>query len=497
MRLGNMKVLARLMLVSCVMLGLAACGGLQKEADLLLEDKNYQDALGIYDRILQSSPSDAKALNGRKHARLGVIEQGLIEVRLKRLSGQKDASLESLDELITRMSEWSLYPEGPVAFTQKEEMTFASKEVETDLDRQLAEGKSFRAQWTLQRWAKLFPTERLSSVSSWQQKISKAGLETCEKWTKATDKSSPFYTRFVLKSCGLFGELDVPMPRAKEQFAWIEPRFQGMVLARDLQPEQETQLKQKLQESFRRSPWYEEASETVLFATLEPKYQFQQDKKNVHLTHAYLVQVPYQSEELVDVQTWVPDDRVVTIVGLDGKARTEVVRDSKRVTKSEMRSITRFRNEVRHIPFEAMQFDLTAEMSVDLRLQSSYFDQAQKAYYSEDAKFYIQHGNDSPEVGLRPSFPKIPGSTEVFVQLADRFANEFGDEMRNLWKKEFCNPPTGGRFLVVSEKVHRCLHGSKDAVPDFAEKWMKKEIGLSYREWQALAGLDKNEASTK
>src|SRR5262249_51711689 len=152
-------------------------------------------------------------------------------------------------------------------------------------------------------------------------------------------------------------------------------------------------LKQNLQEAFRRSPWYDEASERVLFASLEPRFDFTQEKRPVQLTHAYLVKVPYESDEAVEVITWVPDDRVVNISGLDGKIRTEVVRDSKRVTKTEFHKITRYRDEVRHIPYEATQFELEASLSWDLRTQSPFFDQAKKSYLGTEGRFFIHHGS--------------------------------------------------------------------------------------------------------
>jgi hypothetical protein len=119
----------RILLLALMMI-VGGCSSLRKNAAELLEQKEYGDALNLYEQILKTEPNDAEALSGRTKSRLGLIQKELIEVRFLRLSGQQLRANETLLQILGRVKDWSLYPDGPVAFTQFEEMSYASRAVE-------------------------------------------------------------------------------------------------------------------------------------------------------------------------------------------------------------------------------------------------------------------------------------------------------------------------------------------------------------------------------
>lgn len=468
----------------CVfVLFLNACSSLRKDAASMLENKEYGEALDLYERLLRENPHDPEATRGRTQARIGLIQKELIEVRMLRLSGQQRSANETLGQVIGKVKSWELYPDGAVAFTQSEEMNYASRAVEVEVNKALQEQRPFRAQFLLQKWGVLFPAERAAALSQISGRTRKMGVELCQGWL-SENKSSPFLMRFALKSCAIWQQFDATAPKAKELYAWMEPQFRWLELRAD--PALETQLRELLQSSFRESPWFEAKAESVALAQIEPRFVFKDERQNVQLTHGYLIQVPYDSTEWVQVTEWVPDDHTTTVTESDGKSRTEVVRGSRAVTRSELQTVTRLRDELRHVPYAATQISVQGSLDFDLRLQASIFDGARKSYSARSDQVLIQHGNNSPQVGLLPSNPKVPVAADIFDVLARKASADFRDELRSLWRREFCRAPREGRWNLVAESVQKCLYGSGGEVPDFAEQWSRRELGLGVVDLRSL-----------
>lgn len=466
--------------------GLSGCSSLQRDADHLLENKEYDAALRIYDRILQSQPSDVQALSGRTKARHGVIQQELLEARFLRLSGQQGRANETLMRSVARVKDWNLYPEGAVASTQQEEMNFASRSIEDDIDRSLVNGRPFQAQSLLQNWGALFPSNRVSALVDLRNRTQVSGTKTCQRWAK-DGADQPFFTRFLNRACSIWVQLDLENPPAEELFGWLEPRFRWIEgVPQD--PGSETQLKEELQASFRRSPFYESSAQSVAFALVEPHFSFEEKRTEVELTHAYLVSVPYPSTEPVNVQKWVSDDSLVTVSDGRGGTRSEVVRASKMVTETQIHTITRYRDEVRSIPYAATQIEVKSQLDFEIRPQSNVFDEIKKSYLVREDVVLVQHSNNSPEVRLTPENPIVPVASEVFHKLAVRGSVDYELELASLWRRKFCQAPKSGGWMRVAERVQKCLHGAGDDVPDFVTRWMDRELGVTWAELKALGG---------
>lgn len=466
----------------CLLL-IAGCSTLKKNAAELLEQKEYGDALVIYEKILRDSPHDAEALAGRNRSRLGLIQKELIDVRFLRLSGQQGQANETLLRILQRVKEWGLYPEGAVAFTQFEEMSYASRAVEKGVDEALRRRRPFRAAADLEKWSALFPAERSAALAQWRQRTRELGVEQCAEWRDRAP-AAPFFARFLWRSCGLWGQPEMTLPPARELFAWLEPQLRWFGPGPD--PALETGLRGKLQAAFRDSPWYDANAGNVALARVEPRYDFRETRTPVELVHAYLVQVPYDSSELVELSRWVPDDRVETVSDASGNTRSEVVRDSRLVSYTEMRTVTRMRDEVRSIPYAALRIEVEGKLDFDLRFDSGLFDDTKKLYSARASETLVQHGNDSPEVRLRPQSPRVPSAGEVFEGLADRLAKELGSELGASWRRKFCRAPKATAWAVVAENVQKCLHGAGGDAPDYAEQWLVRELGVGSAELRAL-----------
>lgn len=470
-------------ILGLTLLLLCGCTSLKKNAAELLDKKEYGDALALYEKVLQESPHDAEALAGRNQSRLGLIQKELIEVRFLRLSGQQGQGNETLLRILKRVKDWGLYPEGPVAFTQFEEMSFASRSVEKDVDEALTKRQPFRAAADLQKWAALFPAERSGVLAGLKNRTQKIGIEKCNEWRdQAGDR--PFFARFLWRNCGLWGQPEMTLPPADELFAWMEPQLRWFEARPD--PAQETELREKLQAAFRESPWFDNNAGNVALAFVEPRYKFRETRTPVELVHAYLVQVPYDSTELVELSRWVPDDRTESVRAADGTFKTEIVRSSRQVRYKQLQTMTRMRDEVRSIPYEALKIEIEGALDFDVRFQSSLFDDAKKAYAAREDDTLIAHSNDSPDVGLRKQSPRVPSSGEVFNDLAARLTKDFGNELSTLWRRKFCRVPKGTKWVVVAENVQKCLYGSAGETPDYAEQWLARELGVSSTELRGL-----------
>lgn len=476
--LGLFKILAIYLLLA----GLG-CSSLKKNAAELMDNKEYGDALRIYEQVLASDPQDAEALAGRNRARLGVIQKELIEVRFLRLSGQQPQANTTLLNILKRVKDWGLYPEGAVAFTQFEEMSFASRFIERQVEEALARERPFRAESDLREWAALFPAERAASLSHLRTKTRELGIQQCGAFRDRGLKL-PYFARFLARACGVWEQPEMEIPPAPELFSWMEPRVKWGGDKPD--PQLDTELREKLQTAFRESPWYDPNSPTVAMADVEADYQFKDERTNVELVHGYLVQVPYDSTEVVTLSRWVPDDRTETVSDASGKYRTEVIRGSRRVEYQDAQTITRLRDEVRSIPYGALKIQVEGQLKWDLRWQAGVFDEAQKTFAGRKDEILIQHSNDSPEVRLRPQSPRVPTRGEVFTELASRLSREVGAELGTLWRRQFCRAPRTTEWRRLTENVHRCLYGAGGETPDYAQQWLTRELGVSSVEMAAM-----------
>lgn len=479
---SSLRPLGLFIFVLAIM-GLVGCSSLRKDAAALLDRQEYGNALEIYEKILATEPTDAEALSGRTKSRVGLIQKELIEVRFLRMSGQQNRANETLKDILDRVKEWGIYPEGPVASTQFEEMTFAARAIEGEVEDALKDQKAFKAASILRKWALLFPAERADVLVRLKEKTQVLGLERCQSWISSY-KDQPFFMRFVLRACGLWRQHEDEPPKAPELFAWVEPRFRWAEFPSD--PAFETLLKESLQAAFRESPWFEVSSDAVAFAQVEPKYSFSTQRSEVQLVHGYVVPVPYDSLELVEITEWVPDDQTETVRDGLGNVRTEVLRKTRMVSRKEMRTVTRMRDEVQSIPYKATQIEVDGHLAFDLRLQSSVFDEIRKTYSAREEKRLVQHSNSSPEVRLSPSNPQVPVSFQVYSELTQRLSQEFRQELASLWRRQYCRAPKGGAWVKAAEIVHRCLYGAGLEVPDFAEQWLSRELGVSAADLRQL-----------
>lgn len=470
-------------LLLALMLIVGGCSSLRKNAAELLEQKEYGDALNLYEQILKTEPNDAEALSGRTKSRIGLIQKELIEVRFLRLSGQQLRANETLLQILGRVKDWSLYPDGPVAFTQFEEMSYASRAVEKDVEDALEKRRPFRAVADLQRWGSLFPAERTPALGNLKVKTQRLGQEQCVKWRDQNGRQ-PYFARFLWKSCGLWNQPEMDLPEAPELFSWMEPQLRWFEARPD--PALETELVEKLQAAFRDSPWFDVHSSQVALAKVEPKYTFRESRTAVQLVHGYVIAVPYDSKELVETTQWVPDDHTESVRDATGNYRTEVIRKTRMVSRKDLRTITRMRDEVRSIPYAATRIEIEAQLDFDLRFNDAVFEDARKNYTGREDELLVQHTNDSPEVRLRPQSPRIPSAGETFAELTQKLTKEFSGELNTLWRRNFCRAPKSTQWSQVSENVHKCLYGAGDDVPDYAEQWLVRELGVTSAEYKLL-----------
>lgn len=464
----------KLMLLTFILL-LNACSSLHDKAQTLMDNKAYSEALKIYAEIIQSDPKDEKALIGQKKAREGMINQKLIEVRLTRLAGDNEHSLEMLLEIIKNVRDWNLYPTGAVAFTQEEESGYAVRYIAQVVTTSLNEHKPLRAAYYLYRYHLLFSQSHMDTLQEMRKDVVNSGKAHCHKLEKDCKSTRPYQSHFTILYCQYWEEKRINViPGDKKLFSKIDL----ITEIKNTEEPMNDEAKIFFDKAFEKTAWYDPEGPQTLNLQLDGEYSFNQTVEDLTLTHAYKEMEPYESHELIQTKKNVPYTEFKTITRADGKLETVSVNSYRQVEDTEMGTVTRMREVTQYFPYKAKQITQTVALSAKIK-QNILTSPIEWSSQVNSREVFIEHNNNLPGYGLRPQHPKIKNSEECFLASMEKLSFEYQQRWHDLWVQKFCQSPSSKlKKEELADYALRCLRETKLNPPIFARTWFQNEIGL-------------------
>lgn len=436
---------------------LASCATDLKKANELYGQKNYEEALKMFEGILQKDPKNEDAQLGLRKSREGVIDKDLIRIRLMRLGGNPQEALEILRKTYAQQNEWKLFPSGAVAFTQKEETELAITQLKKDIHSALSQKQNLRASYLLQRYSNIVDDQRKAEMTGFEVDAAKQGRVFCLAERKKQSSQVPFYSEFIDKYCLFYKVPGQQKPWNKNLFSDL--KFTTTVAQFDL--ENPKKVEADLQSTFQKTAWYDANSKKGLPVQLKTKFEFSHLKSSHYETLYYNESVPYTDYE------------------------TQAVTNETGVVEHKSVPVTKYKNEPRNMQYVVIDHDLHTQIEVGADIP-----------FAENTLNYLftssaaGSGREQPisnsTVGLYPTKPtNIRSSADFYAQFMAEAAAKFKDDLIKKYVALFCeNVGNQTDLIKKADFAFKCLrqtqsHAQMNSYMDQAfslQPWQVAEV---------------------
>ena len=473
-----MRSASAFLVLALAVLLVQGCSSAKKRGREALEKGLYDDALVQYEDAVAKDPNDEEARAGLDQARAAWTDRRLIDVRMARLGGNSDQSLDLLLKVIDNEKKWNKPATGKVAFTQDEEsgyaMVFVSQRVTGDLGNHLP----LRSVLFLKRAESVFTKGHKQAFTELTGASREEGRAVCHKLRKEKFQQAPYFARFVSDFCTYFGETR-GLPKGK--FADEVPYFNRVAVGgaiEGLSRDQSAWLKEGLEKAIERTAWFDTRSKSALSLPLSGKFTDAHTREVIQQTHFYMVSEPYTEYVSVQKPRTVPRTVSQMVPSVGGGYHTVDSTQYDTVYDTVSEPQTRYRQVQHSYQYSAIQHvqHLTLQMTSHADVLKDSFDLSADAKSDTDG---IEHGENQPSIGLEPSHPNLPDPDAWMKTEAAKWIADFESKLVQQWKKNYCGSDAEMKTLVsAGNSVQRCLRQKSATYPAFAENWYQTTFGV-------------------
>lgn len=473
----------------------SGCVSAQKRAKEQLDKGNYAEAVAVYESILKRTPNDPEASAGLKAARAGYLDKKLIDVRMARQSGNFVQAGETLLEVIQKQKDWGIPAGSKSSLTQAEESEEFFKATRKVVADEVQAGRPLKASQFVVKFEKVLSTLNPKLVGQLQAKISEAGKKDCSARQKKIPSDSNFFTRdFLSQYCAYFGASfnggKTSSPKSGDGAitlfgdVMVEDTVEGLTGSRKLL------FEQSLIDGFKSTAWFYPSTQEALGIRMKGTFSEKHNKTVVISRHNYTIQEPYTAYEDVKKSRTYP----VTTSKLIG-GRWQEVTEYKTQEYFEKMPVTRHRDIQQVYTYSATEHDqnLGLDLWAGWNLKGS---SAQIAFANQAKGNGIEHKENQPNIGLKPSIPNLVEVDPWLKTQANEWKAKVADALALRWVELYCKPSSQGNDPAsIQEDVHRCTRqrptGSVTQYSSFAESWFQNEMGMNVADTLAVLGARK------
>lgn len=449
------------LILTAIMICVSACSTLSKQAKEQLENKNYDEALVLYDRLVTEKPNEGEALNGQRRSREGVIDKNLIRVRMARIAQNTQESLELLRQIVLKEREWNLYPSGAVAFTQQEETNEAKKILNQELYSIQKEKKPLKILYWIERYKLVFDEKFQNYLANFKNSAAQEGQAQCRNWAKGTSAEHPFWSQFVKRYCTTMGIDQRIAAFDKKLYAKTDLNLKQETIPKILQQ----MIAADVNRVFKTTGWYDLAGRKNVNLVLNGNYIFNESKSPMRTTHSYSVSVPYTE--------YVEHERT------DSQGKAYKVSEP----------TTRYRDENRFYPF--MGTTITQKIYFQGSLQPDVNLMTAMAFTFDKNLSEFTHDINMPSIKLYPK-PAADTKSEPawLAQISAEYSAQFKKQAVTDFMNSFCTPLSESmNTITLFDKSLLCLREAMAAPPAVVERHFQTQLGLSVAETNSLVKL--------
>jgi hypothetical protein len=465
-----------------LLLGLAACSSLRKQADKQFDAGQYASAERLYAKVLTKDPSDTQAQARLAESRHRVIENQLLVVRKLRLSEDNQEALDQLDHILSQEREWGISPNAAAFATQSEEVEALFRWFAKQVQYLLNEKKFLKAKLLNDKYQAIFLSgDWQRQEYSLSDQIIKYGRSHCE--AMKGSNLGPYAMEFVSRYCIFWGENEGlaikarPVIEVPHEKGYNEIAFTGAISG--LPSEALNELADKLLTGLKSTPFYD-PSGGELHVQLSGEFTSAYQERQVLQMYSYTIQIPYEVMVTVPYDVYEPYTAYRTSYNAQtGQSYQEAYTDHHYVTHYRQDSETRYRPEERSLNFPATEFSLkykllgkaafsmdhvphTLPLDDELNLSDSY------------------HEVSNAQIGLTAKPRNVPSDVDWLKGRFSSAGNALTLQVISAWDSKYCQVPRSLHETLAFESIMKCLKGSRQP-HDFVENWFKNKFGLSYK----------------
>lgn len=487
-----MKVFLLYLVLGLGSLSLSGCSTTKDKGDDFMEAEDYSSAARMYENYLRSNPDDIEAKAGLKNARRKIIDQDLIQVRMSRLAGKSQKSLDLLLEIIKKEKAWNFSPGGPVAFTQGEEADFASDALFRMSSDWVQKGRPLRAQFLLKKYRPVVTEAKKPIFQKISDQVSEAGKNRCLTLQRHSDVKHPYYSDFLSSYCQTWGVRLEGQPSFEEEkkkyfYSQLDIRSELKNLPEELNGTWQALFLGSIKET----PWFHPQGKNVMSIKIGGKYSYSFQKNPVSLVHEYSETESYVEMERVEKEREVPyfadETRYNMQTGQYYSKRVRKVRKEKYWTKE---PVQKYRDVPRYFPYGAWKLSQKISFSGSgmWNLLGTHFLMQHQNQSKADG---IEHEINMSRIGLKPSRANLPKKLSWTQKQMTELVSKYQTSLSKQWRDRYCEKGAieTDSIEVTGNQIQLCLiafRKDEKEFPAHVDRWFQTHFDLNYREAQTV-----------
>lgn len=469
---------------------LVSCTSTKEIVKHYLQENKPDEALTLIDRHVEKSPDDLEAQAIQRSARLKWMEKSLIDIRLFRLGGNLNKSEQLLKDVLLKQNNWQVYPTGAAYSTQREEIDFLSKRIKEQFLNAITNNKPLQAQWLYHQNGSLLRDTLKTNTQDMNVSAQNLGRKFCLEEISRIKSTDHYTYKFIHDTCRIW-TMKVPHKDTRNSVALYSAPKVRLEISQLSEPLQR-KFVPSFEKAFSQSFWHDSKSTKILEMNMKGNFRSAASSSDVSLVADYFVSVPY-------TETFRRSKREPATSNIGAffevlsalSAPRESVRDNGDGTETV--TVTKYKQEQRTYPYNAKRFqqDLNIAWNIESKLNGQ-----KLAFDFEDnySKISFEHNENFPSAGLTPSSPQIITEEKYIEMMGEKLILDMRRKLSESWHQQFCKDQDlkaiKSAALSSAEQVFRCLHGSPDNIPGFAETWMIEKFGVTHDQWKILAKGD-------
>jgi hypothetical protein len=439
-----------------LMVFIAGCETMHSRGKDFLQNEMYEDAERTYLEILKEDKNDTKAVIGLAKARQGILDKGLIEVRMLRLGGNRQTALEKLEYLLRKEREWTLSLSGAIAVTQRTESADSREFLKSQLEGDLREKSFDKAALRLERFRSVAATDDTGAMYAEERKaIQEASKEKCHRLAADVGGQRFFLRDLVAQYCGKYGEVVALSLDATDR-----ERYQTLAVTLDIQntgkaPKGKVRwsgLPATLNKAFTQSLWYSPSGNPALAMGVKGKFNYR-----YKLTSEPVVK-RYQ-------HCW-------------KESRAQRVKDAKGKAQSKVVQVERCRDQVYFYTIYHHRQDFELDVSATGGLSDG---EVVANFSKTDSHEDTSWDSTNSEAGIYPREANLVDAREWARDMLNPMTAAVMERLSERWVMRYCEGSGDIQDpLTVAERALRC--GKAKPTHATANQWVRQRFGVSYEE---------------
>lgn len=422
-----------------------ACSSLVDKGDKLFEKGMFEDAAAFYERALLRDPNDIEATVGLQRSRNRIIDSGLIDVRMMRLSSNYVGAANKLEDILRKQESWNIKMLGAASITQEEETGYAEKWLRSEAENLSQSQHPDRFLWFKKSYSFLIRNAQFDShLEQYQRSLNHLGKQKCHSLVSDVSGQKFYLSEFVEKYCHSWGETVSLTLDEKDK-----SRYQGLVSREFVRFNTEDNSAQKialrnqlskLEDQFKNSLWYSSNGEMEVEMDVAGRVDYSRSIKRIVKSKTYSEKV---TEQLPD-----------------GTNKTKSVERTYRYPVAVYNEKYNMR-----ITYRAMLHSQTLkhELTESERNQDE------------------GHNSTFRPARVYPSTARLMSTNDIIKRELSTTNLQIQNKLNNLWKESYCSNGLGSQ---QGENILRC--GKVEPDNAYVNNWFTQRFGVDYQVMKSI-----------